>query len=98
MYATCMLHGCCMNFTWRLQLFWRLFGRGYLVQSHEYMQLNNKLGCKALRMESFATNFDGELRALLTAWHIKHEVKFTLCSCTTMLRASYTRTRTKLCQ
>jgi len=51
-------------------LFWETFGRDYLVQSHAYMALNLALGCKPVRMEGFAKDFDGTLDRALRAWGI----------------------------
>lgn len=40
-----------------VELFWDTFGKGYLVQSHEYMMMNIDLGCKPIKMESFSQNY-----------------------------------------
>lgn len=40
-----------------LSLFWNQFGKDYLIQSHEYMMFNIRLGCTPIKMEDFKTNF-----------------------------------------
>ena len=53
-----------------LELFWTTFGRGYLLQSHEYMMMNMELGCTPIRMEAFRTNFTDTVVQILRAYGI----------------------------
>ncbi len=60
--------------------YWKLFGKAYLVQSHDFMIENLKLGCTGIYMESFKNNFNASLVNLFNAFHINtkvHEVLIT---------------------
>ena len=53
-----------------LALYWELFGRDYLRQSHEYNALNAEQGCIMLAFEEFSRDFDTACRRLLGAWGV----------------------------
>lgn len=53
-----------------LDLFWELFGKDYLTQSHEFMMMNIKLGCVPIKMEAFKKNYTHTISAILTAYGV----------------------------
>ena len=57
-----------------LEYFWNEFGREYLVQSHEYMYENLKVGCVGIKMEDLKTNFDMNIAKMLKVWGIQPSV------------------------
>lgn len=54
-----------------VDLFWSLFGKGYLMQSHEYMMMNIKLGCVPIKMESFKQNYTDTILRILDVYGIQ---------------------------
>jgi hypothetical protein len=53
-----------------VHLFWTLFGKGYLIQSHEYMIMNMQLGCTPIKMESFKKNYTDSILKILHVYDI----------------------------
>lgn len=53
-----------------VELFWRLFGRSYLQQSHDFMMLNLDLGCIPIKMESFSSNFSSTVVQILRVYGV----------------------------
>ena len=54
-------------------LFWDIFGKDYLLQSHEYMIMNMKLGCKPIKMELFQQNFSDAVLTLLKTFGVDNK-------------------------
>ena len=57
-----------------LDFFWQTFGRGYLVQSHEYSMMNLDLGCVPVKMEWFKEDYSGTVQRILRAYGISEAV------------------------
>jgi hypothetical protein len=53
-----------------IEKFWRLFGKDYLQQSHDYMMLNLDLGCFPIKMESFSSNFSSTVVQILQVYGV----------------------------
>jgi hypothetical protein len=53
-----------------VEKFWRLFGKGYLLQSHDFMMLNLELGCVPIKMESFSSNFSSTVVQILQVYGV----------------------------
>ena len=51
-------------------LFWTTFGRAYLLQSHEYMLMNLRLGCVPIKMEAFRSNFSAPVVHILRTYGV----------------------------
>jgi len=51
-----------------LETFWEKFGRGYLLQSHEFMYMNIQLGCVPIKIESFSVNFTNTIQHILEVY------------------------------
>ena len=54
--------------------FWNTFGRDYLIQSHEYMVENLRLGCVPMKMEGLKKDFDGHIGHLLHVFGVRAEI------------------------
>lgn len=57
-----------------LDLFWELFGKGYLIQSHEYIMMNLQLGCVPVKMEQFSSNYTLATALVLKSFGIRDAV------------------------
>jgi hypothetical protein len=57
-----------------LSLFWNGFGRDYLMQSHEYLVYNLKLGCKPVTMEAFKANYSEAVKQIMVHYNVRSEV------------------------
>jgi len=57
-----------------LAMFWNEFGKGYLIQSHEYMSYNLKLGCQPVTMEAFRANYTAAAEKIMVQYNIRREV------------------------
>jgi len=53
-----------------LDFYWSEFGKEYLIESHEYIMQNLKLGCTAIRMEDLKSNFSVAMRKMFDAYGI----------------------------
>lgn len=53
-----------------VMLFWMTFGKAYLIQSHEFMMMNIRLGCTAVKMESFKQNYNATISKILQSYGI----------------------------
>jgi hypothetical protein len=53
-----------------IELFWSLFGKAYLIQSHDYMMMNIQLGCVPIKMEAFTHNYTQTMREILQVYGI----------------------------
>jgi hypothetical protein len=51
-------------------MFWLEFGGAYLNQSHEYSVENMRLGCVAIKMEDFKSNFRETVAAVLRVYGV----------------------------
>jgi hypothetical protein len=61
-----------------LDLFWAMFGREYLLQSHEYTIENLNYGCANIKMEMLKENFNTTINNMLDAFGINQPSKLVL--------------------
>jgi hypothetical protein len=54
--------------------YWELFGKSYLLQSHEYMSENLKLGCTGIFMEDVKNDFNTSVVKIFNAFKINANV------------------------
>lgn len=53
-----------------IEVYWREFGKEYLVQSHEYYLHNIKNGCAVVKFEQFKTDYDGAVNKMLDTFQV----------------------------